>query len=962
MKQKVPNRAPNQAQKVVVSAGLAKVDRDLNFLIERFDRVLRRIGEESVADHLPWRTQGVPPKAAKGKGKERFPDQLGQAYSIGFQLLNLVEENASAQARRTRETKFGVAAESGLWGDQLARLQKLKLAPAELAAALAEICVEPVLTAHPTEAKRSTVLEQHRILYLLLLRLENQMWTPYERGEFERQIEVILERIWRTGEVLITKPDLAAERAAAMHYLRDVFPDVLPHLDFRLRLAWEKLGFDPSLIEHPEAQPRLQFGCWVGGDRDGHPLVTATVTHETLLDLRLNALIVVKRQLQELTEDLCLSRNHQSPPASLTNRIAKMASELGDPAEALLRRNAQEPWRQFAALLVLKLPLDATETQDVQISEQSDRYVHARQLLDDLRLLRASLIEVGAKEIAVSDVDPVIRSLDIFRFHLAALDIRQNSRFHDLALSQLLDAAGMDGAGFLKMGEDERLEFLAMELASPRPFTLSHTVTGPEAEAVLSCYNVVVIHLRKYGAEGLGALIVSMTRRLSDLLVVYLLAREAGLARTSDQGLVCLLPVVPLFETIDDLKGSPEILEAFLNHPITQRSLLAQQNGTALHLLRRAVAAPHSPLTPTGSSSKPKQLTQQVMIGYSDSNKDSGILSSQWNLYRAQEALAGVSQRTGIRLRYFHGRGGTISRGGGPTHRFLEALPHHSVQGGLRLTEQGETIAQKYANRGTACYNLELLLAGTAGVTVTRSHTKAKAHSLAPLLDTLSEWSREAYQALLQRENFMTFYAQATPIDALEVSGIGSRPSRRTGVRSLADLRAIPWVFSWTQSRFYLPGWFGVGTALEKLKESDAANFHALAEHARTWPFLGYVLTNVETNVASADIEMMKLYIELVAKKSIRDEFSGIILKEFEKTRRVFEEIFQGSFEARRPRMAKTLALRQAPLAFLHHQQIGLLAEWRKLRAAEDTEGAERLRPSLLLSINAIASGLRTTG
>ncbi len=254
------------------------------------------------------------------------------------------------------------------------------------------------------------------------------------------------------------------------------------------------------------------------------------------------------------------------------------------------------------------------------------------------------------------------------------------------------------------------------------------------------------------------------------------------------------------------------------------------------------------------------------------------------------------------------------------------------------------------------------MLAGTAGVTLSQRATKAKPHKLEPVLDTLADWSREAYQALLKRENFMAFYGQATPIDALEVSGIGSRPSRRTGQRSLADLRAIPWVFSWTQSRFYLPGWFGVGTALHRLKKADPESFAILGESARTWHFLGNALMNVETNVASADEATMRQYAALVTNKAVRDELLDIILKEFTRTRKVFEEIFQGSFDARRPRMAKTLRMRHEPLAILHRQQIALLTAWRKARADDDAEKAERLRPSMLLSINAIASGLRTTG
>jgi phosphoenolpyruvate carboxylase len=936
----------------LIDSGLAKIDRDRDFLMECFASVLQRLGEGALVEYMPWSatskkvTAGTPP-----------PDRLGQAYSVAFQLLNLVEENAAAQSRRQRETLFGPASESGLWGAQLSSLVALGLTAPQIARALPTISVEAVLTAHPTEAKRPTVLEQHRHLYLLLVQRENQMWTPHEQALIRREIEVCLERLWRTGEILLTKPDVATERAAAMHYLRQVFPDVLPRLDERLRLAWKEMGFEAALLAHPRAMPKMTFGCWVGGDRDGHPLVTAEVTHETLLDLRLNALIVVHQQLEQLTSQLCLARSQQRVPTALTQRMNRLTSDLDELAEPILKKHAQEPWRQFTALMMAKLPLSMNQANELQISDRAGRYLHAREVLADLEVLRASLLEIRSESIAFSDVDPVIRSLHVFGFHLAALDIRQNSAFHDKAVGQLMKAAGLDGDAFVKGTEEERLAFLEQELLSPRPFTRETEGIGVEADAVLSCYLVLGQHLRRYGQEGIGSLIISMTRRLSDLLVVYLLARETGLARHTDDGLICLLPVVPLFETIDDLQGSPEILRCFLEHPITLRTLEALQDGSSLALLD-----PPKALLRPKEEAITQPLTQQVMIGYSDSNKDSGILASQWNLHRAQNALSDIARGSGVHLRFFHGRGGTISRGAGPTHRFLEALPYGSLEGDLRVTEQGETIAQKFANLITATYNLELMQAGTAGVTLRHIQSQPKSHRLEPLIDELSDWSREAYQALLQTEDFMLFYAQATPIDALEVSGIGSRPSRRTGMRTLADLRAIPWVFSWTQSRFYLPGWFGVGSALEKLSLENPTSFKALTRAIKTWPFLNYVLTNVETNIASASLEVMRHYAEMVAEAPVRRRFYNVISTEFLRTQAMFEQIFGGTLNARRPRMVKTLHLRDEPLRLLHHQQVQLLRQWRDYKAENDTDNAERLRPHLLLSINAIASGLRTTG
>jgi phosphoenolpyruvate carboxylase len=427
------------------------------------------------------------------------------------------------------------------------------------------------------------------------------------------------------------------------------------------------------------------------------------------------------------------------------------------------------------------------------------------------------------------------------------------------------------------------------------------------------------------------------------LLVVYLLAREAGLARSTPEGLVCLLPVTPLFETAEDLEGAPAIMRAFLNHPVTRRSLEFENAG----------------VTP-----KPMPV-QQVMIGYSDSNKESGILASQWALHRAQAALAALAAESGVRIRFFHGRGGTISRGAGPTHRFLDALPPGTVNGDLRLTEQGETIAQKYANSVTANFNLELLLAGAAATTL-RPATGAAAPvspEVAALVDVVVHASREAYEGLLGSENFMEFYSQATPIDALELSSIGSRPSRRTGQRTLADLRAIPWVFSWNQSRFYLPGWFGVGSALAHLRTVDAAGFETLKGCLNGgWPFLRYVLMNVETNLASTDVDIMSRYAALVANPEVQAHFLGRIMEEFNRTREMLAAIFDRPTMNRRPRAAKTLALRADALRVLHHQQIDLLSRWRAFRNAGDEAGAKRMLPEVLLSVNAIASGLRTTG
>ncbi|MEO7095070.1 MAG: phosphoenolpyruvate carboxylase, partial [Polyangiales bacterium] len=472
------------------------------------------------------------------------------------------------------------------------------------------------------------------------------------------------------------------------------------------------------------------------------------------------------------------------------------------------------------------------------------------------------------------------------------------------------------------------------ELASARPFALADVDIGPEAAGAVGALRVLARHRAAYGQAGLGSLVVSMTRSVSDLLAVYVLAREAGLMTVTSEGLACSLQVVPLFETIDDLAAAPRILAGFLDHPVTRRSLALQG-----------------------------ERVQEVMLGYSDSCKDGGILESQWALHRAQHALLEVAQARGIELRFFHGRGGTVSRGAGPTHRFLDALPHGSLQGQMRMTEQGETIAQKYANPVTATYNLELLMAGVTATTLRHARSKPPdVASLRDIVDGLARHSRSAYEALIQSEGFLAYFGEATPIDALERARIGSRPARRTKGRTLDDLRAIPWVFSWNQSRHYLPGWYGVGTALDELRTRDPARFADLGRHAARWPFLRYVLANVEINVTSAAPDLMLAYAELVRDEDVRRTFSRRIGEELTRTRALLDELHGRPLSERRPRMWRTLQLRDAGLRALHAHQIDVLARWRARKQLGQPHGEDELLPEVLLSINAIANGLRTTG
>ena len=909
-----------------------KAERDFLFLLQCFQEVLHDLGEHILADHLPWQNTGIP--------LENYPhsERALQAFSIFFQLLNMAEENSAAQNRRALEAENGLSYLTGLWGKTLLRFQKIGIPESTISSLLPEVSIDAVLTAHPTEAKRKTVLEQHRQLYLLLVKRENQMWTPLEQLEIRNEIKVVMERLWRTGEILVEKPQVSAERRNVMHYLYNIFSEVLPMLDKRLLQAWNAIGFDTSTLSDPRNLPRISFGSWVGGDRDGHPLVTAGVTKETLAEMRQSALRLVLHHLRELASKLSLSERLQTPGQALTLRIESLSKKLGKAGYEALKRNRHEPWRQFLNLMIASLPFATDTSDETSRSCELCCYIGADELLEDLLLLRMSLIAVGAQHIADMEVTPVYRIVQTFGFHLGTLDIRQNSQIHELALSQLMTAAGMNGNDFLEWDEPARRAFLDQELLSPRPFTHPDMTVGVEAETVLSCYKVLVNHTKQYGTGALGSLIVSMTRNVSDLLIVYIFAREVGLMTPTENGDACLLPVVPLFETIDDLKKSPSILLEFLRHPVTKRSLDHRK-----------------------TTSGKKRKLQEVMIGYSDSNIDGGIFSSTWTLYRAQEALLEAGGLCETDILFFHGRGGSISRGAGPTHRFIRAQPWGSFNAGMCFTEQGETIAQKYANRISAVYNLELFMAGAAEVLIRQRVGEKRAHPLEPVMDMLSDISNQAYRKLIGADGFLTFFREATPIDIIESTRIGSRPARRSGKTSLDDLRAIPWVFSWNQARFSLSGWYGVGSALEFLQNSIPETFEEIRNRSHAWPPLRYIISNADTSLASADLNIMRHYASLVGNIVIREHIFGMIETEYQRTKKYIEILFAEPLETQRLNVNKFITLRKEGLDMLHHQQIKLLKQWREMQNGTQEE-SDTLLLELFLTVNAISGGLRTTG
>jgi phosphoenolpyruvate carboxylase len=876
----------------MVAEGLKQVGEEHRFLVDLFTGILEETGESEAAAFLKGQLDG--------KGEAPVDTSIVQAISFYFQLLNLAEEHTANNRRLVRERLIGPNTEPGHWGSYFTRLKELGFGHQELRRELAKLQIEPVFTKHPTEAKNWAVLGLHREIILLLRRREFA-GTQFEQERLASEARAILERLWLTGEIFLQKPEVRDELNNLTYYLREVFPSVFGRLDARLAYAW-KTSFPDAPPLSSDELPSLRFASWVGGDRDGHPKVTAEVTAQTLLFMRQNAIDVMKGRLHEVSRKLTFSVRHVTPPEALVQQLTDWGCSGFERA----------PWTAY--LTAIEERLEGMETAE---------------LVSKLKALESCLHEVGAEHTASAHLSPLVRLAKTFGHHLARLDVRQNSDFYRTALTQLMEAAGIpDAARFPEWSREEQLAFLNKELSHPRPLTHPKMELPAEATEARTSLAVLRRHREKYGDEGIGTLIVSMTRDLTDLLTVYMICKEAGLTVFEKGQLRCLLPVVPLFETNDDLEAAPSIMEAFMQHPCTRNSL-EHQAGDERSLV--------------------------VMLGYSDSNKDAGIIASQWGLRKAQENLLALGRKQGIRLTFFHGRGGTVGRGSGPMHRFLEALPVESLEGGLRITEQGEVIGQKYNTPKTATANLEWLLAGSLGGKLLAAKAE-QPENLGAYMEHLAAASRAKYRSLLEHPGFMTFYRQATPIDAIEHSRIGSRPTRRTGQASLGDLRAIPWVFSWNQSRFYLPGWFGVGTAMDSLREEQPELYEEMKAHLQKTPFLKYLFYNVESSLASSNERWMKAYAGLVDDAEVRSALLGMILEERTRTREALEALLGDNIASRRPRFQATLKTREAPLDHLHQHQVELLRQYRA------NPGDENLIEELLIVVNAIASGLRTTG
>ncbi len=913
---------------------------DVKFLLDCFAEVLVENGEQDLVQYIPWINDQEP--VTLDIVRNCHSQKVVHIFAISFQILNLSEVNWAVQERRNKENSDGGASITGSWRNVIETLKLEGFSEAEIAQSLTTIEVEPVLTAHPTEAKRAVVLKYYRELYLLIVKLENPIYNLYERDQIRNDIKDVFHKLWFIDDIFLEKPNVETELGNVLHYLVNVFPEVVEYHDNQLIQAWKGSGFSTEIFKNHANYPKITFGTWVGGDRDGHPFVTPEITHFALQKLRNEAIRLLHKKLSNLADSMSIYSIGRRLNKDFATRLEQLNQEIDShKGELGVHSLEQEPFRKYVKLLIEKLPIkqDALSG-ETKLHDRPFTYSRSSQLVADLDILNRAITEFGASHLAVNEIVKVCRHADLFGFHLAHLDIRQNSMFHEKALIGLLQEANVLTDGKTEITK----EFLYEELKHNRPFTKTYTGSCPETQNVLNCLKVIDNQITNYGTRAFGAMIVSMTRKVEDLFTLYLLAREGGLLHQTKYGLACKIPIVPLFETIDDLHNGVEIMEEFLKHPITQATL-------------KNIA----------DSRNYKKPVVEVMLGYSDSNKDGGIIASNWNLYQAQSNLRAVVEQFGIELKVFHGKGGSISRGSGPTHWFLSSLHKGTLQGKIRLTEQGETIERKYANKLNASFNIELLTAGTLlNTLVPTKHVLSSNLRTEHLMDKLSEASFVKYQQLTGNKSFIRYYEQATPIDVIEISKIGSRPSRRTNQRSLADLRAIPWVFSWSQTRTNITGWYGLGTALSELKKTDLSSFELLKEMSKNDPMIRYMLTNIDTSLATTDEAIILLYSSLVEEPEVRTEIETLIINELQLTKQTLLEVLGSPIEVRRKNHFQSTQLRSIPLQLLHQAQVETIRYWRSQPQLKDASASaatpKHFNIVLLKTINAIANALGATG
>ncbi|MDZ7630130.1 MAG: phosphoenolpyruvate carboxylase [Gemmatimonadaceae bacterium] len=834
-----------------------------------------------------------------------------------FSLLANIAEDVHHARRRRHHLASGSPARPGTLDHTAALLAAGGLSADRIVGLLAGVQISPVLTAHPTEVRRKTILDTQRRIAELLVERDRMRMNDEELRRWEAAVKLQVLTLWQTSLLRLARLRARDEIAEALRYYDLTLFHVLPALQIAVQAKVDQLAPGHA----PRVAPVVRMGSWIGGDRDGNPFVTADVLNMAVERQAATAFSHHLHALHQLSLELSMSVRLITPSPELL----ALAEASGDDSPF----RADEPYRRALRGMYARLAATAQHALGTVPGRSTHivqpPYHSPDELASDLAIVEASLHGHGAGALADARVEPIRTAVELFGFHLCTLDLRQNSDVHVQVVDELLRAAGVV-EHYAGLSDAEQVAVLRRELKTARPLVSRQLEYSDLARSELAIVEKAATAIARFGGQVVGHYVISKCQSVSDLLEVAILLREAGLFCPGATPRLAV-DIVPLFETIEDLQSAA----------VTLRDLLALPEYR--HWIR----------TTRGD-------LQEVMLGYSDSNKDGGYLTANWAIYRAQAELVAVAQEAGVRLRFFHGRGGTVGRGGGPSYDAVLAQPPGAVNGSLRVTEQGEVIAARYADRDQARRSLEALVSATAIVTASGAEPHAAAPDFAEAMDALSSTSLRAYRGLVyETPGFVPLFRAITPIREISTLNVGSRPASRVASERIEDLRAIPWVFSWSQCRILLPGWYGAGAAFEAWA-TDSTRVELLQRMYREWPFFRTVLSNMGMVLAKSDLDIAARYLTLAPDRAFADQVFARICEEHGRAVTWVERITGVALLGDNPTLARSIRNRFPYLDPLHALQVNLL---RQLRSGDDDPRLVRI---IQLTLNGVAAGLRNSG
>jgi phosphoenolpyruvate carboxylase len=852
--------------------------------------------------------------------------QVIRAFAIYFQLVNIAEQNHRIRRKRDYERSTGEAVQPGSIESVVQDLKEKKLSVEEVRDMLSDISLELVMTAHPTEATRRAVLDIHKRIADEVMELDNPSLTYREREKLREKLLNEVLTLWQTDELRDRKPTVIDEVRNGMYFFHETLFDVLPDVYDELERCLQKY--------YPEEQwhvpTYLRFGSWIGGDRDGNPSVTANITWRTL-NMQRNLVIY---KYENIIRELMRQMSFSTTIIDVTDELT--ASIDADVENVELRTvdawtNQKEPYRIKLTYMLQKLQ----NMREDEYKGTKQRYHTVAELIAELELIDRSLRSHFADFVANTHLKKFIRQVELFGFHLAALDVRQHSKEHENAMTELLSKTGKT-VHYASLGEQEKIDLLNSLLESDTLLLNDSVVLSESSQECLDVYHTIYKAQQEFGTGCITSYLISMSEAASDLLEVMVFAKEAGLfRRNADGSITSTLQAAPLFETIDDLHEAPAIMDTLFNLPIYRECLSAMGD---LH---------------------------EIMLGYSDSNKDGGMVTANWELRVALNDLTKTAKSHNVRLKFFHGRGGALGRGGMPLNRSILAQPPHTIGGGIKITEQGEVLSSRYSMKGIAYRSLEQATSALlTGAYLTRYPAQDNATETVweDVMRGISVDAQTKYQDLIFRDpDFLTFFKESTPLPEIGELNIGSRPSKRKGSDRFEDLRAIPWVFAWTQSRYLLPAWYAAGTAFQSYVGGNAGRLETLRTMYKEYSFFSSLVDNLQMALGKADLIIARQYAGMIKEDEIKERIFTQIEEEYAKTKEMILEITgQEDILDNVPVIQESIRLRNPYVDPLSYMQVQLLTELRNLRA-QNHDDADLLR-EVLITINGIAAGLRNTG